>query len=212
MRGEQIRNLLTLLVQRGSPPLARGTERAARSARHKKGITPACAGNSRALCADPVLVGDHPRLRGEQVPTSVYIVIIMGSPPLARGTAACHAAHACGAGITPACAGNSLAKASAYFWLQDHPRLRGEQILRRGKCARFVGSPPLARGTDKGDLVFIHKGGITPACAGNRKRICSNRKQCRDHPRLRGEQSAAMAIPAMTLGSPPLARGTAAGG
>ena len=167
MRGEQIRNLLTLLVQRGSPPLARGTERAARSARHKKGITPACAGNSRALCADPVLVGDHPRLRGEQVPTSVYIVIIMGSPPRARGTAACHAAHACGAGITPACAGNSGCSADVTPGRWDHPRLRGEQPCKSIGILLVTGSPPLARGT-----VIVAKGEtqrsrITPACAGN---------------------------------------------
>ena len=151
-------------------------------------------------------------MRGEQGNPACAASRALGSPPLARGTDGEIRRRKRRDGITPACAGNRLTDKPTQKQLEDHPRLRGEQILRRGKCARFVGSPPLARGTDKGDLVFIHKGGITPACAGNRKRICSNRKQCRDHPRLRGEQSAAMAIPAMTLGSPPLARGTAAGG
>ena len=70
------------------------------------------------------------------------------------------------------------------------------------------GSPPLARGTDLGNIFAVARKGITPACAGNRnsgkKLFC----QLWDHPRLRGEQYHDTHVHNVPRGSPPLARGT----
>ena len=70
-------------------------------------ITPACAGNSILFFAFRDKSWDHPRLRGEQGHVSKYIDIETGSPPLARGTECKCDRNLDGAGITPACAGNS---------------------------------------------------------------------------------------------------------
>ena len=49
--------------------------------------------------------------------------------------------------------------------------------------------------------------GITPACAGRRKKHRRLSARCWDHPRLRGEKSSYAVIRLDALGSPPPARG-----
>ena len=68
--------------------------------------------------------------------------------------------------------------------------MRGEQTV--GTVVYFTakGSPPLARGTVLKQLYDYGDGGITPACAGNRVGFAFPLLLSRDHPRLRGEQSA----------------------
>ena len=133
----------------------------------------------------------------------------MGSPPLARGTEVIPTALANQIRITPACAGNSTTNAQIAFVLKDHPRLRGEQYMCSLLFLLRRGSPPLARGTDDKARATSPKGGITPACAGNRQDSHAPDKLCKDHPRLRGEQTSCASRSVPSAGSPPLARGTA---
>ena len=70
---------------------------------------------------------DHPRLRGEQFILTIRLAFTSGSPPLARGTGSVAALRSARAGITPACAGNSVAEIFQKPVEEDHPRLRGEQ-------------------------------------------------------------------------------------
>ena len=192
----------------GSPPLARGTVRLVCTLCARSGITPACAGNSKALALCARITGDHPRLRGEQQSRDLSVPQIRGSPPLARGTARILRKLYGPRGITPACAGNSGIYGVFYgdFW--DHPRLRGEQsVLTRGKTPR-VGSPPLARGTVRSYAGQNAPRGITPACAGNSLQNKPPACAGGDHPRLRGEQAHRGQSLSRHRGSPPLARGT----
>ena len=194
----------------GSPPLARGTVRLVCTLCARSGITPACAGNSKALALCARITGDHPRLRGEQQSRDLSVPQIRGSPPLARGTARILRKLYGPRGITPACAGNSGIYGVFYgdFW--DHPRLRGEQRTKSPSRSVSVISPPLARGTAQDQHSDWEYRGITPACAGNRcgQRICP--QSARDHPRLRGEQTFSNIEQQSAEGSPPLARGTVA--
>ena len=208
MRGEQIFAGSAGFQLSGSPPLARGTARLRGSDVVSCGITPACAGNSRAAHQSRGHGGDHPRLRGEQVQHCLALLYHTGSPPLARGTDFSPFALANILGITPACAGNRVKARARNNARQDHPRLRGEQPPRRQFKCRALGSPPLARGTDAIARIKNNAAGITPACAGNRLYRNSCQGVLRDHPRLRGEQPAPHAVMAVTPGSPPLARGT----
>ena len=131
-----------------------------------------------------------------------------GSPPLARGTVIFSPRHSNGAGITPACAGNSITLSWSYPPSRDHPRLRGEQARAVALATQSLGSPPLARGTAKSSIARWYDAGITPACAGNRALQETDAGLEEDHPRLRGEQCFVPHLPACTQGSPPLARGT----
>ena len=128
-------------------------------------------------------------MRGEQAISSQIWSDRSGSPPLARGTDVIIGIILVLHGITPACAGNSCAANPCACAGRDHPRLRGEQKAVYDDGVTLAGSPPLARGT-----VAMLNGKttgrrITPACAGNRLSHTRRAGMCRDHPRLRGEQT-----------------------
>ena len=91
----------------GSPPRVRGTARICLSAKTGKRITPACAGNSGSIFLDFRIDMDHPRVCGEQGKPFRELIRTKGSPPRVRGTGAGKSVAYAGAGITPACAGNS---------------------------------------------------------------------------------------------------------
>ena len=74
---------------------------------------------------------------------------MLGSPPLARGTEPCKRLMRGLKRITPACAGNSALCRIFPPARRDHPRLRGEQGLFFQGFMRDLGSPPLARGTER---------------------------------------------------------------
>ena len=150
---------------------------------------------------------DHPRLRGEKSKVSPSTVLMVGSPPLARGKVKADAEIEAHFGITPACAGkSSLSRTAAKRW-KDHPRLRGEKLPPAGALPGSGGSPPLARGKAKIDAALEDGVRITPACAGKSLQTIALNLLLENHPRLRGEKSHRdLAVLART-GSPPLARG-----
>ena len=169
MRGEQFFSSSACARSIGSPPLARGTAGHAAAIQRLVGITPACAGNRRTGRGARLRPWDHPRLRGEQFSCGHTATIELGSPPLARGTAAYLVSIISSAGITPACAGNSQSSRYSAHKAGDHPRLRGEQEYAGREKPVAEGSPPLARGTVGYTQMFPLADGITPACAGNSK-------------------------------------------
>ena len=69
---------------------------------------------------------DHPRLRGEYARKTRKQLMILGSPPLARGIQMNSSKKGLGGGITPACAGNTYIIFATVRNFRDHPRLRGE--------------------------------------------------------------------------------------
>ena len=127
LRGEQWMMAARLWRNAGSPPLARGTDLYRPRIPGNPWITPACAGNSGIRAAAFRAFKDHPRLRGEQKSSRIAQRVNWGSPPLARGTVIFSPRHSNGAGITPACAGNSGKVYHSTHGGGDHPRLRGEQ-------------------------------------------------------------------------------------
>ena len=167
LRGEQLPQHGLCRHVNGSPPLARGTAVPSYFRQARAGITPACAGNSAISNLRSYAGRDHPRLRGEQAAAPYSVAWMPGSPPLARGTVVRVHFLRIIAGITPACAGNSLQNKPPACAGGDHPRLRGEQAHRGQSLSRHRGSPPLARGTVPQYQCSRISGRITPACAGN---------------------------------------------
>ena len=193
MRGEQVSIHIRCRMTLGSPPLARGTVITRHHHIRSGEITPACAGNSGCPLQCQKFGGDHPRLRGEQFSCGHTATIELGSPPLARGTVNCLARVGQDGRITPACAGNRTVYKLRKLGKGDHPRLRGEQASTIDGTYTHIGSPPLARGTDRGSHHPHGRNGITPACAGNSRRLANIWCRRGDHPRLRGEQLLAVA-------------------
>ncbi len=131
------------------------------------GITPACAGKMSL--------------------SFIARMILLGSPPHARGKSARRRCLSLPQGITPACAGKmrrSLLRARSS---RDHPRMRGENPLCRFSRPAPPGSPPHARGKWHTAQGLKWSTGITPACAGKILHYVLIFKSGRDHPRMRGE-------------------------
>ena len=85
MRGEKLITGTVGSDPEGSPPHARGKVPCIWLAWRGTGITPACAGKSRAHSPERPQPGDHPRMRGEKIMSSVFSMADTGSPPHARG-------------------------------------------------------------------------------------------------------------------------------
>ena len=78
--------LTTVRPENGSSPLARGTRKGEFMWEIEKRFIPACAGNSLQEHWTLILIGVHPRLRGELTLGRPHSSRPDGSSPLARGT------------------------------------------------------------------------------------------------------------------------------
>ena len=92
----------------GSPPRVRGKESFEEHGFVIGGITPACAGKSRATAAQQRAGRDHPRVCGEKLIASKRETLCTGSPPRVRGKAFIAEIRTRAVRITPACAGKRL--------------------------------------------------------------------------------------------------------
>ena len=72
----------------------------------------------------------------------------------------------------------------------------------------LIGSPPRVRGTEPPSASIEYRVRITPACAGNSKRIFDGNRIGTDHPRVCGEQVDKLRQEGALEGSPPRVRGT----
>ena len=171
-------------------------------------ITPACAGNRLIYKFCILGIKDHPRVCGEQSCKPLACYVIKGSPPRVRGTVLKDTSTLHMMRITPACAGNSYSGSFNRCWLQDHPRVCGEQCTSVGIRRIPIGSPPRVRGTVVVPMANGSTKGITPACAGNRISLRLRLATMRDHPRVCGEQDYKQDYSRAALGSPPRVRGT----
>ena len=131
----------------------------------------------------------------------------MGLPPRVRGKApACPRCNR-RAGITPAHAGKRCPQAGPHMHFRDHPRTRGEKLLRLERPKSGRGSPPHTRGKDGFRQMVVLALGITPARAGKSARGSCLSKNRRDHPRACGEKLTKGKPGALEWGSPPRVRG-----
>ena len=166
----------------------RGTKSITHGSSTDPRITPACAGNRPFMYVAGYGMKDHPRVCGEQFGRHIPASRQRGSPPRVRGTAILYQFHRLFQGITPACAGNSKIKLHWWTFLEDHPRVCGEQSPSGCKLCTFLGSPPRVRGTVLCLLQTESPCRITPACAGNSPWQERGAGKNRDHPRVCGEQ------------------------
>ena len=193
----------------GSPPHARGKVLDQIRLVEPRRITPACAGKRLIGEVFTPLSEDHPRMRGEKMPSPAVTSCGPGSPPHARGKAFVLVLDQIRLGITPACAGKRTAIIPTSTASADHPRMRGEKVFAPFFPALLTGSPPHARGKERQTTVHMLIRRITPACAGKRASGKRHTTIYRDHPRMRGEKVTFSGVVYHYIGSPPHARGKA---
>ena len=109
--------------------------------------------------------------------------------------------------ITPAYAGKSYRRISAYPIHQDHPRLCGEKFEFYVDFVHDKGSPPPMRGKEVTHQAPLLPNRITPAYAGKSLQNIPCTFGFRDHPRLCGEKPALEFCILRPSGSPPPMRG-----
>ena len=187
MRGEHRHTAAMPTSAAGSSPHARGAPSCGASSHLQAGIIPACAGSTKRSFALVIVVGDHPRMRGEHVLHNRLDRCGQGSSPHARGAQTAHLPACNLGGIIPACAGSTHRWNFAVGAVRDHPRMRGEHAVSRMPSTTALGSSPHARGA-RLRLYRVNRGrGIIPACAGStmgrKPALCVSG----DHPRMRGE-------------------------
>ena len=192
----------------GSSPHARGTPPRMITISTRRGIIPACAGNTPCVISRICVMRDHPRMRGEHLGRMNVAMCGQGSSPHARGTLALRGGLRHLAGIIPACAGNTRFASLAYWVPRDHPRMRGEHVGLWCADDTIRGSSPHARGTLDVECGGQRLHGIIPACAGNTRQPAGTTPRSWDHPRMRGEHTPVGWKDAEPLGSSPHARGT----
>ena len=206
-RGEHGAGLYSCPHGLGSPPLARGAPQSTTAAVVGDGITPARAGSTVQGSNATVPHRDHPRSRGEHHECVPSFVLIVGSPPLARGAPRMPLFMPEALGITPARAGSTTSSPRTTRATADHPRSRGEHGACCCGCCVVSGSPPLARGARNRSPQQSQPVRITPARAGSTSAAMSDIVIRPDHPRSRGEHERNTPLSWPPTGSPPLARG-----
>ena len=151
----------------GSSPLSRGIP-----------------GVSAVRCQAPRII---PALAGNTMGMRVLHTAHEGSSPLSRGIHHPARRHPLGRRIIPALAGNTVNTRSASSADRDHPRSRGEYVLRPATHPHDAGSSPLSRGIRGG--AWVQSVGMW------------------DHPRSRGEYRRGATSCRRSRGSSPLSRG-----
>ena len=170
-------------------------------------ITPAYAGKTIGEHCEARKTRDHPRVCGENHAHAHKKPYIRGSPPRMRGKLNGVRRYARFVRITPAYAGKTRVQILRGGQHQDHPRVCGENIRRRKRQTRRVGSPPRMRGKLCQELHGIFDRGITPAYAGKTPRRGCKVRRRRDHPRVCGENRLRRQAGLRPKGSPPRMRG-----
>ena len=130
----------------GSSPLARGLRWEAVNHPRGAGIIPARAGFTLTARADADGAQDHPRSRGVYFRGFRWILMRIGSSPLARGLLGGAGITVAVPGIIPARAGFTSNIPQIVARNEDHPRSRGVYWICGVLSVILVGSSPLARG------------------------------------------------------------------
>ena len=186
--GEHMTMATLLNVSAGSSPRVRGTPVLQLRRAGRRGIIPACAGNTLWAARPAPARRDHPRVCGEHVRAALRGYRPPGSSPRVRGTLETFGASAVTSGIIPACAGNT-----------------GDGLV---QMVGVQGSSPRVRGTPASVQCSRQCRGIIPACAGNTRRTEATAPSSRDHPRVCGEHQKNGADDLSEKGSSPRVRGT----
>ena len=155
------------LLEDGSSPRVRGTERRRRVFVVGYRFIPACAGNGSHARVIRPLQTVHPRVCGERGKSAVFVRLPTGSSPRVRGTVGQHHPVTYIDRFIPACAGNGPGDYPMAGQRAVHPRVCGERRFKLLKDRMSAGSSPRVRGTEVSKLGHLKSGRFIPACAGN---------------------------------------------
>ena len=150
-------------------------------------IIPAYAGSTMISMCGAGTRADHPRIRGEHCVNERLQLGREGSSPHTRGALDPESLTLEDIRIIPAYAGSTDARRSSSTVISDHPRIRGEHLVRLKSSRNGRGSSPHTRGAPASSSSACARRRIIPAYAGSTRPRRRLRHRRQDHPRIRGE-------------------------
>ena len=172
------------------------------------GIIPACAGNTSAHSSTCATSGDHPRMCGEHMSSSLLAPCLSGSSPHVRGTPTSLARKDEPSGSSPHVRGTLIVSSQHMPDTRIIPACAGNTYNLMFDLQPLMGSSPHVRGTLVLNWNSTILSGIIPACAGNTRSTTAASWRTRDHPRMCGEHLSVESSVFFLLGSSPHVRGT----
>ena len=207
MRGDDLTPREFIATAVGTPPRARGRRRADQGNPMPCRNTPACAGTTETAATPQPSSSEHPRVRGDDRGRPRSTGSGCGTPPRARGRRLANYLAVCVGWNTPACAGTTRTPRPGSIRCLEHPRVRGDDLMRFRPIGWYGGTPPRARGRPARSRHRRADQGNTPACAGTTWWTCWRRSWRGEHPRVRGDDVPHCLNAHRLTGTPPRARG-----
>ena len=205
--GENVPDFARRPCEDGSSPRGRGKLRDPSTQRVDRGLIPAWAGKTsyrrRPYRPRPA----HPRVGGENAVLGLDQSLKYGSSPRGRGKRRRLRRAGGSRRLIPAWAGKTASAGEQFGGEQAHPRVGGENALRRRGSLNEGGSSPRGRGKRSG---LDGRGGgdrLIPAWAGKTPPGTTAHENPRAHPRVGGENSGGWMSPRTGKGSSPRGRG-----
>ena len=207
IRGEHSTSGDALCMKVGSSPHTRGAPWRASACRSGARIIPAYAGSTCLRGVIGPAGRDHPRIRGEHKGFPCLTYPTLGSSPHTRGARPPRESGRHPPRIIPAYAGSTSVACRSRALHEDHPRIRGEHILRASIALAVRGSSPHTRGAHLSAPPLLPACRIIPAYAGSTHADPRPVSSGGDHPRIRGEHSMSFREVGTLVGSSPHTRG-----
>ena len=205
--GEDAQTQAPQIAIRETPPRMRGRPEQYRGRNRKIRNTPAYAGKTRRFLNVRCKKEKHPRVCGEDSPSSSCTPLALETPPRMRGRHSALCMSLTTGRNTPAYAGKTLLPLAERLAVGKHPRVCGEDF--RGRVYAMGGkeTPPRMRGRPGSRVVHGMRSRNTPAYAGKTCYFLKNMLSNQKHPRVCGEDLSRDPIPGSPGETPPRMRG-----
>ena len=191
----------------GSSPRVRGKPGRGQRGESPCRLIPACAGKTLSISLVRTGSRAHPRVCGENLPSTIGTNYENGSSPRVRGKLGWRPGWQLSWGLIPACAGKTRWKTCKLGECTAHPRVCGENRAPAPAPEPEVGSSPRVRGKQVREPSDLARHGLIPACAGKTERFDALHRDDGAHPRVCGENAPRPELFFTAYGSSPRVRG-----
>ena len=179
MRGDNNQLPIAAALIVGTPPRAWGQLNQLHDQYVGFRNTPTCVGTTHSHRLSAHAPKEHPHVRGDNAIVEATIDQGEGTPPRAWGQPVGVWCHLVDVRNTPTCVGTTLAGVRAGGETQEHPHVRGDNIIALAKGLTDSRNTPTCVGTTKERKKYQHLPTGTPPRAWGQRYPCPSAKTCR---------------------------------